>query len=127
MKVMCRVRFQNVEDIEAAYEHLSAAGFETCICWGVICLIDSSITVETVKSFEGDVDVGSVLDEVDAIVEPYDGLCMETLPVPDDYVPHADEDNSPMMPDFERARANRIAKSKRSRIRIVKSETVEGK
>src|SRR2546428_10455923 len=89
MKIMGRVVFQNMRGAEAAEERLRAAGYETDICWDVLCPIDSSIWMEVFKDFAVDANTkweavsGAVMDDVQRIVDSHGGDCMEAGAVPD--------------------------------------------
>jgi hypothetical protein len=105
MKIMGRVVFQNMKGAEAAEERLRAAGYEIEFCWDVIDVYSSAVFMEIFKDFPVDADEvdadgewewevvsGVVIDEVNEIVDPYHGDCSEAGPVPDDYVPHSEDE-----------------------------------
>jgi hypothetical protein len=108
MKIMGRVVFQNMKGAEAAEERIRAAGYETHICWDVIDVYSSAVYMEIFKDFdsafidaEKDGALRSIIEKVDEIVGPNNGECIEAGQVPDDYVPHS-EDDSELFKTFER-------------------------
>jgi hypothetical protein len=96
MKIMGRVVFQNMKSAEAAEECLRAAGYEIEFCWDVIDSYSGAVFMEIFRDVAIDADRGAVscavMDDVQRIVDPYHGDCLEAGPVPDDYVPHSEDE-----------------------------------
>jgi hypothetical protein len=108
MKIMGRVVSQSMKSALVVVKHLRAAGYETYVCWNVINVHTGEVYMEFFKDFPSsafieahkDGTLCAIIEKVDEIVGP-SGNCIEAGQVPDDYMPHS-EDDSESFKFFER-------------------------